>query len=368
LVLVSLGVLALLASACTGIASPEGWASPVQSDDDLLLVAHKDHLHGLEPERLNERWSFPSENTDDDIDLEALYGRPALIDSTVLVPAYDGAVYALDSETGVAIWRFDTGEPLIGGVLVSSNTAYFGSSDGNIYALDVDSGDPRWLQPFETGDEVWSTPALSGDTLYVTSLDGNLYALDASTGAELWSFSTDAGIVSPPVVSEAAGLVFVGGLDSQLRAIDIETHEERWAIAADNWFWTRPLVAGGVVYAGSLDGSVYAVEASTGNLRWPKPFATEAPIRAAPLIVDDVLIVVDREGNVYGIDPSDGSRAVAGTLRLGSDVLSDPLARAASGQNGSTASEEVVVVTTAGDLVRIDPSTLSRVGSELRLD
>lgn len=367
LALWALAALALLAGACTDVASPEGWASPVQSDDDLLLLAHRDELFALTGDMLAPRRFFPPLGDNDDLDPVALYGTPAVTDDAVFVPTYDGILYALDAETSDVDWLFDTEEPLIGGVVASLNTVYFGSTDGNVYALDAASGALRW-EPFETGEAVWSTPALAGGTLYVTSLDGRLYAIDPATGIERWSFSTDAGIASPPVVDEEAGLVYVGGLDSHLRAIDIETHEERWALKVDNWFWTRPLVVEGIVYAGSLDGNVYAIEAESGDPHWPEPFSAEAPVRSAPVMAGGLLIIIDRDGNVYGIDPSDGSSAVGGPLALGSDVLVDPVVRIGSTSDGDADAAEVVIVTTEGELIRIDSATLQPIGRAIELE
>ena len=359
LVLVALGV---AATACTGVASPEGWASPVASDD-LIFAAHEDDLFALESGSLAEQWAFPSDEID--VDVDALYGTPAMLGDTLFVPTYEGTLYAIDASSfGQLLWRFETDGPLIGGVVVAEGAIYFGSDDGNVYALDPETGRSIWRAPFETGDGVWSTPALEGDVVYVTSLDGDLYALDAATGVELWSFGTGAGIASPPVVNTEAGLVYVGGFDGRLRAIDTETHEERWSLKADNWFWTRPLLADDVLFAGNLDGNVYAVDALTGDLVWPR-FPTEGPVRAAPVIAGGTLVVVDRDGNVYGIDPSDGIARVAFPLALESDVLADPLVLALADVNEGD--EVVVLVTTDGDVVQIDAATLTRVGAASRL-
>lgn len=346
LMLLALTVISLGAAGCGRIASPRGWASPVLADG-LLLVAHRDRLFALDPESLDARWAFPP--GDDDVDPIALYGTPGMSDGTVLIPTYEGTLYGVAADSGEAAWTpFETDGPLVGGVTVAQDTAYFGSSDGRVYALDVKTGQPRW-RPFKTGDAVWSAPALVGDTLYVTSLDGRLYTLDAATGAERWSFKTDAGIASPPVVNEEAGLVYVAGFDSRLRAIDLNTRQERWSLKAGNWFWTRPLLAGGALYAGSLDGEVYAVDARTGARLWVEPFSTGVPVHAAPLLVDGVLIIVDRDGNVYGIDRVNGSAAVAAPLALEADVLADPLLL----PNG-----RVAVVTTEGELVQVDATAL----------
>ena len=363
LALFALIAFGIVATACTGVASPEGWASPVASDD-LIFATHGDDLFALEPGSLVAQWAFPSDEIDEDI--EALYGTPATLGDTLFVPTYKGTLYAIDASSfGQLLWRFETDGPLIGGVAVAEGAIYFGSDDGNVYALDPETGRSIWRAPFETGDGVWSTPVVVGDVVYVTSLDQNLYALDAATGAELWSFRTGAGVASDAVVNVEAGLVYVGGFDSRLRAIDIETHKERWSLKADNWFWTRPLVADGVLFAGNLDGNVYAVDALTGDPAWAAPFPTEGPVRSAPVIAGGTLIVVDRDGNVYGIDPSNGIATVAFPLALESDVLADPLVLTVPDMNDGD--EVVVLVTTDGDVVQIDAATVARVGVASRL-
>jgi len=344
-VLIALG---LAASACGSVAKPSGWSSPAVIGD-LLLVAHKNKLYALDPETLGEKWRFPG-TEEGKIKPTALYGSLASSNGSIFVPAYNGRLYAVAEDTGRAGEHlFDTDGPLVGGVAVDAGTIYFGSSDGKLYALDATTGAERWT-PFKADNEIWSTPVVDGDTLYVTSLDGKLYAINTATGAERWSYKTAAGVASTPVLDKGEGLIYVGGFDSRLRAIDLTSHEQRWQVEADNWFWTRPLVADGVVYAGSLDKKVYAVEAASGTARWARPFATDAPVHAAPVMAGGKLIVVDRGGNVFALEPEDGTMAPAEALDVGGDVLADPLVMS----DGS-----VLIVTTGGDVLRIDPETLT---------
>jgi outer membrane protein assembly factor BamB len=193
----------------------------------------------------------------------------------------------------------------------------------------------------------------------VTSLDKRLYALDLN-GNELWSFETGAGIAASPVVDEEAGLVYVGGFDAKLRAIDLETHEEQWSVKAGNWFWAEPNVSDGVVFAGSLDKKVYAVDVASGEAAWADKFAADSPVRSAAVMVNEDLLVVDRDGRMYRLDPATGQPRAAAPLELGGDVLSDPLVVA-----GEDAGElHVLVVTTDGDLVRVDPEALTVVSRQ----
>lgn len=351
----ALVLLALAGIGCRKVAQPQGWAAPSEADG-LLVVAHKDKLYALDAQTLTPRWAFPTEAEQGGSTIKpvALYGTPAVAGGTVFVPTYAGSLYALDVSTGKLRWQtpFDTKGPLVGGVAVSQDTVYFGSSDGQVYAVDVQSGKERWSH--KTGRSIWSTPVLVGSTLYVTSLDGKLYALDTAQGAEQWSFTTDAGIAAAPLVDQAGGLVYVAGFDSQLRAIDLKTHEQRWSLKAGNWFWSEPALSGGVIYAASLDSQVYAVDAATGAERWAKPFSTDAPVRAALSVVGQNLLVIDGNGGVYALDPATGTPRAGTPLAIGGDVPADPLVVVGA----AGASDVMLLVTTGGELVRVDPAQL----------
>lgn len=347
LVLPAIVIFALALLGCTGITKPEGWAGPIGADQ-TLLVAHKSKLYALDSTSFQPKWTFPASANDDSVKSSALYGTPSIDGGVVYIPTYKSRLYAVELETGKLKWTspFKAGDSLVGGVLASAGKVYFGSSDGDVYAVDGETGVEDWS--FPTGDEVWSTPVLSGTTLYVTSLDGSLYALDAATGEKLWSYETAAGVAATPVLGDADGLIYVGGFDARLRAIDVVTRKQRWAAKATNWFWATPLLANGVVYAPNLDHKVYAVDSDSGADHWPKPFETKAEIRAAPVLAAGVLIVIDSDGNVYAIDRQDGSKK-AEALDLGASVDADPLALA----NG-----QVLIVTTGGEMVRVNPETL----------
>lgn len=353
LALLAVASFALLGTACSRIAKPDGWASPVVAGQ-LLLVSHQDELFALDPATFSPQWAFPPDG--EDIDPVALYGTPGAAGGNVFIPTHEDTLYAVDAETGRIAWPpFQTGGSLIGGVAVSEDTLYFGSDDGKVYALDVASGSIRWA-PFETGEGVWSRPVLANGQLFVTSLDGKLYVLSASDGRELWTFETGAGIASPPVVDTAAGQVYIAGFDSKLRAIDLDSHEQNWSVTADNWFWTEPLVAGATVYAGSLDGKVYAIDTATGDLLWD-PFDTQEPIRAAPVLTGGSLIVVNRDGAVYGLDPQTGLDAFRAPLLLMHDAYADPII--IEGETGPL----VLIVTRNGDMVQVNPETLQIVST-----
>ena len=307
----------LLAAACSGVAA-RGWAPPAV-DGDRMLVSQDDRLVAVDLDARRRLWEFPADGSDDEI--ERLYDPPTVAGDTAYLGSYHGTVYALRADDGQPLWRFDAGSRIVGGVAVLDGTAFVGDSEGRVYALR--DGDVLWR--FDAGRRVWSTPAVDPDsrTVYVTSMSGALYALDAGTGSERWRFETDAAVASPPVL--AGGAVYFGSFDKRFYAVDAETGRLRWASEpAGNWFWTRAAVGSDTVFAGSLDGKVYAFSRDDGSPAWPAPFAAQAPVRSGPALLEGagILVVVDRDGHVYGLDPRTGEPRWSGG-QIAGDVLGD---------------------------------------------
>ena len=92
---------------------------------------------------------------------------------------------------------------------------------------------------------------------------------------------------------------------------------------AGNWFWATPIINEGIVYAGCLDGRVYAIEAKTGKKLWE--FDAEDPIVTSPVLMNNLLVVINESGTVYVFDLSaefGGEAAPLKTISIGADVRS----------------------------------------------
>ena len=113
---------------------------------------------------------------------------------------------------------------------------------------------------------------------------------------------------------------------------------------ASNWYWGRPLTVGDTVYVTSLDSRVFALDGATGERLWQ--FDGVAPIRAGVVISGGVLIAVDDNGNVYGMDPETGIQVWVGPTEIDKKVLADPYV---------LADDSVMIVTTGGDTFTVSP-------------
>jgi outer membrane protein assembly factor BamB len=100
----------------------------------------------------------------------------------------------------------------------------------------------------------------------------------------------------------------VGAFDNKLYALDTSDGSMKWTAEGDNWFWSRPAVDGDVVYAASLDGKVYAVRADDGSAAWAEPFDTGAPVRSAPVIVGEGIVVASRDAQLFKLNLETGEQ------------------------------------------------------------
>jgi len=253
----------------------------------------------------------------------AIYGTPVVDEGIVYVGTYSGQVLALNMlargqnltfpQRGYGEWEWDCpidnarSNAIVADLLLSDDTIYVSSSNGRVYSLDKEFGDLNWESKVldEKHRKLWTSPVIQNNTLYVSTYDGHIYALSLENGVLLdWYFESEAGFASSPTIYENA--IFVGSFDRYLYAVNVTigSDEPMWKFPkeepAGNWFWASPVISEGIVYAGCLDGLVYAIEAKTAEKLWE--FDTGKAIISSPVVIDNLLIVIDESGTVYVFD------------------------------------------------------------------
>jgi hypothetical protein len=225
----------------------------------------------------------------------AVWGSPTIADGIVYFGSMDGVVHAIDLSTfdpedpsrepPEEIWRFDTGGAVAAQPVVRGDRLFIGDFDGDFYALDLDArrSDPvgsevvfgrEWV--FETGSWFWAPAVVDGESVYASNLGGEVFKLDAASGSPLWDQSgrVDGQIVASPVLIDIP----------QGRAV--------------------------AVPSGTKD--VWVMDALTG--RGLQQFPTEAGVKAAPMVVGDLIYVhtLDSELIWYTV----GGRSRVGCIRV----------------------------------------------------
>jgi outer membrane protein assembly factor BamB len=327
---VAIALLPLILVSCSlfgGASVSGGWAGTAFCDGIIYAGSRDGRVVAINSSTQSQSWNYTFTST-------TIYTTPIVDGDLVYVGAYSGQVYALTIARGIERWvypRIGSIGAIVGRPVVANETIYISSSDGRVYALNTTYGDLRWKSE-PLADKLWTSPTVMGDALYVSTFDGHIYALSVETGELLdWSFKAEAGFASSPVIYEDT--IYVGSFDRHLYAIKIGSNVSMWKFPqekpASNWFWASPIINEGIVYAGCLDGKLYAIGAETGEELWQfeskDPRGKPAPIVSPPVLIGNLLIVVNESGTVYVFDLGAelGDEAVPlKTISIGADVRS----------------------------------------------
>jgi outer membrane protein assembly factor BamB len=283
---------------------------------------------------------------------------PSAAGDRLYLPTFDGRFYALDSRTGRAVWRFDSGRcswaspalagPLVyqtflnrrsncdartnalGGELmafdrrtgrvrwrarlgptessplVARGLVHLGDWLGFVYGIDAETGRLRWR--YQTGGPVKGSAALAGGRLFIGSYDGRVYALDARTGRLAWRASAQARLggrgtfYSTPAV--AYGRVYLGSTDGKVYSFGAASGKLRWSYGTGGYVYGSPAVWRRLVLIGSYDGFFYALDAATGERRWR--FRANGPISGSPSVIDGLVYFSTLRERTYALDAATG--------------------------------------------------------------
>jgi hypothetical protein len=150
---------------------------PIVSQGRLFLGTHQGNLWALNVETGEALWRFQAHG--------AFLHSPAVADGLVLAGNTDGRLYALETATGKLRWFFDAGpggfaaSPTIGDGVVM-----IGSRRGVFFALDLTDGTKRWHQPLAV--PIRQTAAFDSGKVFVTAEDLRLRCFNAADGKLEW--------------------------------------------------------------------------------------------------------------------------------------------------------------------------------------
>jgi len=264
-------------------------------------------------------WEVEYEGTDEG----RVYHQPIVADGTVFFAVQLGGSrygYAVDATTGEVEWIREGFFP----IAVDQRRLYalgIGETGSGVEIItETLDRQPLWtftIEPLELEDRL-SYLTLDANTVYI--LGSNLYAVDRSTGALKW-VATAPGTVDGTStygygMAASDDHVFLPRFSGYLYAVDSKTGDLQWwyrppvltedrqpAVPAQ----VTPAVADAVVYGGSSDGRVYALDEKTGDQQWLT--SLEHPLRShtSLVVLNDLVIVSDKSGVVYGLDAGDGT-------------------------------------------------------------
>jgi polyvinyl alcohol dehydrogenase (cytochrome) len=387
------------ASAVTATAGRCPATSPLASDlggakwNGWGITAHNTRYQpmahaGLRPAdlpRLQLKWAFGFPG------VLAARTQPAVVGGRLFTASESGDVYSLDAKTGCIQWTYRARASVRTAMTVAPYGApgsttrfavYFGDGRANAYAVDADSGRELWVRRLDDhpNASITGAPAVHGNRVYVPTsaageevrgggLDygcctfrGSVSSLDAVTGAAVWktySIAEDpkpraknalgvqlfgpagAAVWGSPTIDAGRGVLYVGTgngfadppqpTTDAVMAFELATGRVRWVkqtVPNDVWIWQCPATSADNANCPAMQGPDFDISSS--------------PVLAATPQGRDLLIVTQKSGVVYALDPDD-SGAVVWEYRIGEGS-------ALGGQWGAAVDERRVYIGSAGAL------------------
>lgn len=162
-------------------------------------------------------WELPVGQPEGRNELERIAdvdGTPVLEGGALYATSLKHATAAIDAPNGRPVWVAEHGGP--GRPAVGTDRVVVTEVDGAVYALDKQTGAALWQQPALARRDV-TAPAITGEAAVVADLDGYVHWLRLSDGAFAARLraSRDA-IRATPVVAD--GIVLVQDVDGTLNA------------------------------------------------------------------------------------------------------------------------------------------------------
>ncbi|HTK35765.1 MAG TPA: PQQ-binding-like beta-propeller repeat protein [Caulobacteraceae bacterium] len=290
-------------------------------------------------------------------DKDAYGGGVAFDDGTVYVSSGYRFVTALDAATGKVKWRTATPSPVHGAPTVSAGRVFVVDIEDQLMAFNAADGLVVWnFQALEEPARVIaaSSPAVSGEVLVAPFASGEVSAFRTANGNALWSdtltftnrnyaLSEIRDVAGRPVIYR--GDVFAGSHSGMFGAISLRDGSRRWDLPISTI--TTPLPTGDVVYVTDQAGLLICIARESGQVYWTVDLNAGAKkkkdraVWSGPLLASDKLIVVSTKGEAVALNPHTGARLQS--LKLGSGAFLSPIAA-----NGT-----VYVLSEAAELIAI---------------
>jgi outer membrane protein assembly factor BamB len=248
--------------------------------------------------------------------VDGVSGRLTAGDGMLLVRGADGTVWSLHPRSGGVRWKADSTVAGELPVILDSGRALVAGR--GLAALDLASGTLVWNE--RSPADVTAPPVVAGARLLVGEADGTLRCRDRATGVSLWTYRAKGPLVAPPLVDERRRSVYLGTTDRRIQQLSLDHGRAgwRWSVGAD--IRSAGLLLEGRVLFACFDAVLYALHPG-GNLAWRAPLPSR-PL-SGPLLVGGYVLVACLENDLVGYARDTGTRA--GSLRTGAEIRTPPI-------------------------------------------
>ena len=240
------------------------------------------------------------------------FTAPFVAGERVFVLAADRSVNAFDGQTGRKLWAQQrSSEPLVlrqSGVMLAVGDTLVVGLAGRLAGMNPSNGSIQWEAPIATPrgindierlvDLIGSVSRV-GDSVCVRAFQSSIGCVNTTRGNVLWT-------------RPANGVQGIQGDDRLLFGTEADGTVLAWKRSDGERVWsserlryrglTAPLLAGRSVVIGDATGFIHLLSREDGSLL-NRLNTDGSPISAAPVLAGNTLVVVTRNGGIYGFQP-----------------------------------------------------------------
>lgn len=241
------------------------------------------------------------------------YTAPLVAGARVFVATADRAIIAFDGQSGRRLWNYTRpGEQSLvlrqSGVLIAVGDTLVAGIGGRLVGLNPLTGSVRWdvalANPRGTNDverlvDLVGGVSRNGDVVCARAFQASVGCVNAARGSLVWSKPASG---AQGVHGDAQSLFGTEG-DGRVVAWRRSDGERLWTVDRLRFRGlTAPLAIGRSVAVGDAQGYVHFLSREDGALMG-RAATDGSAIVAAPVLVGDTLVVVTRNGGVFGFRP-----------------------------------------------------------------
>jgi outer membrane protein assembly factor BamB len=240
------------------------------------------------------------------------FTAPLVAGARVFTLGADRSVSAYDGQTGRRLWtQSRPGEPLVlkqAGVMLAVGDTLVVGQGGRMAGLNPQNGSARWeaaiatprgINDIERLVDLVGRVSREGNVVCARAFQAAVGCVDAARGAVLWSQRANG---SEGVHGDASH-VFATEADGKVLAWRRDNGQKAWTSEALAYRGLgTPLALGRSVIVGDSTGLVHMLSREDGKLL--NRLSTDgSPLATGPVVAGNTLILVTRNGGVYGFTP-----------------------------------------------------------------
>jgi polyvinyl alcohol dehydrogenase (cytochrome) len=307
-----------------------GWSPDLQNT--RFQPAAAAGLKAEDVPKLKLKWALVMSN------VASAANQVSVVGGRLYLAGFDGAVYALDPQTGCLFWTFHADAGVRAAITVADGLAFFGDFQANVYAVNAATGKLRWKTKVynHPNARITGSPRPYGGLLYVpvASLEegaaadpmyqccnsrGSVVALRTADGKEVWrTYTVDEPLKQAGVNKKGVPRFGPAGV-SVWSAVTLDPPRNRLYVATGNTFTDPPSKATDAVIAMNLktgtkiwQRSLRPRDAWNGSCMGDKVNCPDDPgpdydFGSNPVLTNvqshDLLLAGQKSGVLFALDP-----------------------------------------------------------------